>query len=114
MRSASSAAVLFQRVMKCVNEPSDVEAYRANRELLTKGLSELGYEFVEPDGAFYLWVRALEPDDEAFCEKAKSSPTSARACHVLQVSRLGAHQLLRVRRRHQALHACFQSAYGGI
>ena len=38
-------AVLFQRVMeKCVNEPSDVEAYRANRELLTKGLSELGYE----------------------------------------------------------------------
>lgn len=66
-------AVLFQRVMeKCVNEPSDVEAYRANRELLTKGLSELGYEFVEPDGAFYLWVRALEPDDEAFCEKAKA------------------------------------------
>lgn len=66
-------AVLFQRVMeKCVNEPSDVEAYRANRELLTKGLSELGYEYVEPDGAFYLWVRALEPDDEAFCEKAKA------------------------------------------
>lgn len=25
-----------------------------------------------PDGAFYLWVRALEPDDEAFCEKAKA------------------------------------------
>ena len=66
-------AVLFQRVLeKCVNEPSDVEAYRANRELLTKGLSELGYEYVEPDGAFYLWVRALEPDDEAFCEKAKA------------------------------------------
>lgn len=66
-------AVLFQRVMeKCVNEPSDVEAYRANRELLTKGLSELGYEYVEPDGAFYLWVRALESDDEAFCEKAKA------------------------------------------
>lgn len=42
-------AVLFQRVLeKCVNEPSDVEAYRANRELLTKGLSELGYEYVEP------------------------------------------------------------------
>ena len=57
---------------KCVNEPSDVEAYRANRELLTKGLSELGYEFVEPDGAFYLWVRALEPDYEAFCERAKA------------------------------------------
>ena len=66
-------AVLFQRVMeKCVNKPSDVEAYRANRELLTKGLSELGYEYVEPDGAFYLWVRALESDDEAFCEKAKA------------------------------------------
>lgn len=66
-------AALFQRVIEeCVDEPSDVEAYRANRELLTTGLRELGYEFIEPDGAFYLWVKALEDDDEAFCERAKA------------------------------------------
>ena len=28
-------------------------------------------EYVEPDGAFYLWVRALEEDAAAFSERAK-------------------------------------------
>lgn len=66
------APALFQRVVeRCVDEPSDVAAYAANRELLTRGLSELGYEYVEPQGAFYLWVRALEPDALAFAERAK-------------------------------------------
>ena len=66
------APALFQRVIeRCADEPSDVAAYAANRELLTKGLSELGYEYVEPQGAFYLWVRALEPDAQAFAERAK-------------------------------------------
>lgn len=67
------APALFQRVVeRCVDEPSDVAAYAANRELLKKGLSELGYEYVEPQGAFYLWVRALEPDAQAFAERAKA------------------------------------------
>ena len=58
-------------IAKCIDVPSDVRAYEENRALLTAGLSELGYEFVEPEGAFYLWVKALEPDAEAFSEKAK-------------------------------------------
>ena len=67
------APALFQRVIeRCVNVPSDVAAYAANRQLLTEGLSKLGYEYVEPEGAFYLWVRALEPDAEAFAERAKA------------------------------------------
>ncbi len=65
-------SALFQRVLQeCIDVPSDVEAYRANREILTRGLSDLGYEYVEPDGAFYLWVKALEPDAVAFCKRAK-------------------------------------------
>ena len=67
------APVLFQRVIaQCVDEPSDVEAYARNRELLTSGLAALGYEYVEPEGAFYLWVRALEPDAQAFSDRAKA------------------------------------------
>lgn len=67
------APALFQRVIeRCIDEPSDVRAYAENRELLTGGLSELGYEYVEPQGAFYLWVRALEPDAQAFAERAKA------------------------------------------
>ena len=66
-------SVLFQRVLvECIDLPTDVEAYRVNREILTSGLKELGYEYVEPDGAFYLWVKALEPDAKAFAERAKS------------------------------------------
>ena len=66
------ASVLFQRViMDCIDEPSDVEAYARNRTALTGALAEYGYTYVEPDGAFYLWVKALEPDANAFCERAK-------------------------------------------
>lgn len=66
------APVMLQRVAaRCVAEPSDVAAYAENRRLLTEGLSELGYEYVEPDGAFYLWVRALEEDAQAFSDRAK-------------------------------------------
>lgn len=67
------APVLFQRVViDCIDEPSDVEAYAENRRALTEGLLALGYEFIEPQGAFYLWVKALEPDASAFFERAKS------------------------------------------
>lgn len=67
------APSLFQRVVAdCVDEPSDVEAYARNRELLTSALSDYGYTYVEPDGAFYLWVKALEPDAGAFCEWARA------------------------------------------
>lgn len=66
------APALFQRVVAdCVDEPSDVAAYARNREVLTRALSSYGYTYVEPDGAFYLWVKALEDDAEAFCERAK-------------------------------------------
>lgn len=67
------APALFQRVViDCIDEPSNVEAYAENHRALTEGLSALGYEFIEPQGAFYLWVKALEPDASAFFERAKS------------------------------------------
>lgn len=66
------APVLLQKaIAKVVDEPSDVAAYAENRALLTGGLSALGYEFVQPDGAFYLWVKALEEDAQAFSDRAK-------------------------------------------
>lgn len=67
------APALFQHVViDCVDEPTNVEAYAENRRALTEGLSALGYEFIEPQGAFYLWVKALEPDANAFFERAKA------------------------------------------
>ena len=66
------APALFQRVLiDCVDVPADVASYARNREALTRGLSELGYHYIEPQGAFYLWLQALEPDANAFFERAK-------------------------------------------
>lgn len=66
------APSLFQRVIvDCVDVPADVAAYAENRVLLCEGLGRLGYEYVEPQGAFYLWVKALEPDARAFFERAR-------------------------------------------
>ena len=45
--------------------------YDTNRKLLYDALTSYGYEAVKPDGAFYLFVKALEEDANAFCERAK-------------------------------------------
>lgn len=63
---------LFQRVIeRCVGRTTDISQYRNNRDLLCGALRELGYEFAQPQGAFYLFVRALEPSAPAFSERAK-------------------------------------------
>ena len=66
------APSLFQQVVgKNVDVTVDVNVYKENRDLLLENLTAYGYECVKPDGAFYLFVKALEEDAAAFCEKAK-------------------------------------------
>lgn len=67
------APSMFQRVAAaCVNERPDITAYRHNRDLIYSALTEMGYDCVHPDGAFYLFVRSPEPDANAFSERAKT------------------------------------------
>lgn len=67
-----NAPSLFQKVVaRCAGKPSDISTYEKNRDLLYNGLKEAGFSCVNPDGAFYLFPKALEEDDVAFCEKAK-------------------------------------------
>lgn len=64
---------LFQQVVaKCVDAVPDIAAYKRNRDLIYNALTEMGYECVRPDGAFYLFVKALEPDANAFADRAKN------------------------------------------
>ena len=66
------APSLFQKMVPyCIGKTSDISVYKKNRDILCKALSEYGYTVAQPDGAFYLFVKALEPDAKAFCEKAK-------------------------------------------
>lgn len=67
-----NAPALQQKVVaECCDELTDVVFYDANRELLYQSLIEYGYECIKPQGAFYLFVKALEQDDKAFCKKAQ-------------------------------------------
>ncbi len=67
------APSLFQHVIaRCINAKVNVEAYKENRDLLYNNLTAYGYECVKPDGAFYLFVKALEEDAYKFFERAKA------------------------------------------
>ncbi len=66
------APSLFQYLIaRCIGRTSDISIYKKNRDILYSALKEMGYECAKPDGAFYLFVKALEPDAATFCEKAK-------------------------------------------
>ena len=66
------APALFQYMIPAViGKTADISIYDTNRRLLSEALTSYGYEVVNPDGAFYLFVKALERDATAFCERAK-------------------------------------------
>ena len=66
------ASSLFQRVIPyCLGKTADIEVYKKNRDILCEALKENGFEIARPDGAFYLFVKALEKDANKFCENAK-------------------------------------------
>lgn len=66
------APSMFQKVIsRCIGQTSDVSIYKKNRDLLYQALTEYGYRCIKPDGAFYLFVEALEGDAAAFAERAK-------------------------------------------
>ncbi|MDE7087672.1 MAG: pyridoxal phosphate-dependent aminotransferase, partial [Clostridia bacterium] len=67
------APALFQQlVARVLGKTADISVYKANRDKLCAALTEYGYKVVQPDGAFYLFVKSLEEDAAAFAERAKS------------------------------------------
>lgn len=66
------APAMYQRVIeKCLDDTADISIYKTNRDLLYNALTEMGYDCVYPDGAFYLFVKAMCDDAHEFCEVAK-------------------------------------------
>ena len=75
------APSLFQQVIKkTIGARVDVNIYKENRDILYNALTEYGYECVAPDGAFYLFVKALEDDAYRFYEKAKEKEILVVPC----------------------------------
>ncbi len=70
------ASSLMQLVItRCENNEimPDLSAYDKNRQLLCDSLSEMGYTFIKPQGAFYLFMQAPGGDATAFCNRAKEN-----------------------------------------
>lgn len=66
------APSLFQEVIaRCIGQTSDIKIYQKNRDLLYQELTQIGYECIKPQGAFYLFMKTPISDAVAFSEKAK-------------------------------------------
>ena len=67
-----NAPSLFQRVAaECCGLTSDTSIYERNAKLLVTSLREMGYQCIQPQGAFYLFLKCPEPDDKAFSLRAR-------------------------------------------
>lgn len=67
-----NAPSLMQLVVaECIEEKTDVAYYDANRTLLYQSLEELGFCCLKPEGAFYLWMKSPDEDENRFVEEAK-------------------------------------------
>lgn len=67
-----NAPALFQRIVgECIDEQVDLEYYAKNREILYGTLKQCGYECIEPKGAFYIFVKAPDNNEERFLELAR-------------------------------------------
>jgi aspartate aminotransferase len=62
-----NAPALMQRVVAEIQGISvDISEYARKKRLLCEGLSECGYDFITPRGAFYLFPKTPIPDDVEF------------------------------------------------
>ncbi len=66
-----NAPALMQRVIaECIDAEIDISHYRDKCERLRATLDAAGYEYAEPEGAFYFFVKTPEPEEE-FIERAR-------------------------------------------
>ena len=67
-----NAPSLQQKVVaQCLTCQTDLSGYDKNRQALYRGLTDIGFSCLYPQGAFYLWMKTPIQDDVAFAEAAK-------------------------------------------
>jgi aspartate aminotransferase len=67
-----NAPAFMQRAISRLLEDSvDISIYQKKRDMLCDALGSLGYDFIKPQGTFYLFPKSLEKDDVAFVNVLK-------------------------------------------
>lgn len=67
----NAPSLIQKAVGACVNEKTDIAFYDRNRKLLYEGLTKLGFTCIRPQGAFYLWMKSPDEDEERFVQNGK-------------------------------------------
>jgi aspartate aminotransferase len=81
-----NAPALMQRAIpSLLDESVDISFYQRNRDMLCEPLESFGYEFIKPQGAFYLFPETPVKDDVEFVSMLKDEniltvPGSAFGC----------------------------------
>lgn len=66
-----NAPALFQKVVAdAINARVDISGYEKRRNFLYDNITRMGFECVKPQGAFYLFPKALIADDVEFIKRA--------------------------------------------
>lgn len=69
--SVNAPTLQQKMIARCLDVQTDISFYERNRNALYHGLTELGFECVKPEGAFYLFVKSPVENEDEFCAKAK-------------------------------------------
>jgi len=64
----NAPAFMQRAVARLLRDSVDISLYQMKRDMLCNGLSECGYEFEKPGGAFYLFPKTPIEDDVAFVQ----------------------------------------------
>lgn len=67
----NAPSLMQKAVACCLEEQTDVAFYDRNRKLLYDGLTELGFDCVKPEGAFYLWMKSPVANEDEFVAAGK-------------------------------------------
>jgi aspartate aminotransferase len=62
----NAPAFMQRAIARLLDESVDISVYQKRRDMLCEGLASAGYEFVKPQGAFYLFPSTPIEDDVAF------------------------------------------------
>jgi aspartate aminotransferase len=67
----NAPAIMQKAVAQLLNETADMSVYAKKRDIMCKVLSEAGFNFVEPKGAFYIFPKSPIEDDVEFVKAAQ-------------------------------------------
>ena len=67
----NAPSLLQKAVAKCLDEKTNLAFYDENRKMLYEGLQKLGFHCIKPEGAFYMWVKSPDADEEKFVAAGK-------------------------------------------